>query len=430
MVKRSFINAFGPSEARMAYNAGAAVYRGYKRARAIIRGRRGWTADLPGIPDTGGRSPPGNWPFGGQTSGYNNGYHIKNVRARNVKRRRKYSKKRRIRSLRRNKIRNAGIAGKLMSRAYRKLFCLNEIENDRGRVALLNNKNPITNIQYCPINLFDISYVGTDDFATNTKDDVAFQIRYDDAATVKYRAYNNLILKENPYGESSGNTYKLLTANSYFTKNSVESADKRKFYQHNVHVDLLMYGKKDHDTMYRVDVVQFEPAMIDMWRSGSTSSEINASEYNQFWYSLLAPYMMNPLVKRARGKFMKVLKTYKFKIPEGSNDYDQQPMVKTKLKIPINRIRDRYWRKDYPPESGVANPVDPEDIAIANVGDQDAAGISYGDGFLHPKKRTFLMIRCTNTKQNSDDLSDGFQLAVGEEPTYDIQIRTCFSYNP
>lgn len=369
------------------------------------------------------------------TNAFNAGYYIVNRKARNSKRRRRYSKKLKVRSMKRNKARLAGISGKLLSRMWKKVVLLNEMENNRGKLGLVNDVNA-SGRHFLPCHIFDITavdnrYVG---LTSGYTDGLGLNVVFDTTASANSKMYSTdlLPIKLNSDGETASNLYGFSNPNWVTVSDTNNDlSNTTKLYHRDVKIELMMYGQKDQDTLYRVDVVMFDPKWVEMLYTteGDTPPQTHAADtrdWNQFWHALISPYTQNPLVKKPRGKYMKILKSYKFKIPEQSGDYEQQPCVKTKINIPMNRVRNLHWHTGVGSQSAAT--MDPEDPA-GFFPDDDTDANSFGQGRIHPRSRVFLMIRATNTTKGSIPSDGTYGITKGEQPTYDMTINSRFYVN-
>lgn len=390
------------------------------------------------------RSSSGNRQFG-------KGFYLVNRRATNVKRRYRKSKRSRIVRLKRRKVKMAGVAGKLLAKMWKRMVYLTERANgvgiqSRGSVAMPNiiyDNAGIDNSRwhFMPLIMFDITNVNTGTTAHN----VAHQLvvnRSPGAPSdgMQFRFLESGYIKNSADGEVLSDTY---SYTAFKADNAFSSLDNSRYdqaekvYQHGSVADLLLYGQKGIDTHYRIDVVQFDPKFVE-WLSnpGSATADPDVQDkshapsfgdWRQFWHSMLSPYTQNPLVKRYRGKFMKVLKSYKFDIPEQSNDYEQIPCVKTRIRIPMNRVRDRIWHRGTDTDLTTTDPERHQNLNSDNYDSVSPANQVTPINVIRPKDRVYLMIRANSVNQVTDISTLTTEIPAGNCPTFDISLRSTFT---
>lgn len=369
---------------------------------------------------------------------FNSGYNL-------VKRKARNSAKRRMRH---KKVRKSMAPLALMSRVSMNWFQRNEMELNRGRTLLPNLYNRLEvgapagtdQLQYLPLHIYSLDRTC---LPTETTKPIFWHLQYarNGYGTVAqknmYTVANAVYLKNNFDGETGAadNEYNVSTTAvaSQWKDFNEDPTSKRKLYQKGVKVELMMYGQNNQDTLYRVDVVRFDQRYADAISKTQNPSVGTAfgDEWNQFWHSMIAPYTQNPTYKPRRvGRVLTIVKSYKFKIPEQSADYDRQNCVRTKFYIPLNRIINRYWKKggSRPADTGVGddNELDPE--AAANLQDQSNDDWNQWEadgGDIHPGARYFLIIRATNTDVRLTDVGlSSLNVTPGQDPTYDISLRS------
>lgn len=423
--------------------AGVGAFRAFKRARRFARS---FTRTVRRKKDY---------------NGFNSGYSIVNRKAVNTKRRLRRSRKFRKRRAMRQKRNRMTVAAQLTEHFFKRTIAMNEQELSAGAIALANAYvlNPTSasyNWKYLPLHLYDITDVSTHDNQTGLTN-CCQQLVWNYAnitGGMQYQVLDSVPRIQTSDGDGV-NPRKYTLNSTIMTSNAgpnVESTRQpiaRKWYYHGCKVDLMMYGQTNQDTLYRVDVVRFHPKMIDWMNAVGKGDALvdptaviedsysgpTKADWKQFWHSLIAPYTQNPMIRRVRGKFMKIVKSYKFKIPEQSGDFDRQPCVKTKIYIPFNKVLNRYWHKG---THNTNQSTDPEHSGTLNVADYDGyygsgtVNGNYGGGKIDPKWRTFLMIRATNTdlKQSVEEITGSpvMEIQPGGDPTYDIKIESKFSY--
>jgi len=446
------------------YNAGRQIYDFGKSAYNLVKRRKFATP--------GGRSKKKKNYGGGAVASFgafNAGYTIVNRKAVNSKRRKSKGKSRFSRVRKQKKVKKqANIAGKLLRKIQKRIIALNEIETGRGSILLPNLKQSgpdvLNSKDWYPLQLIDISQVDTRQdrdriYSLHRWNDIAAHDRLLTSKNYQFEFSQGVYRKAQPDGEISTSIYNVSNLRDSTITDGVASdtateGEVRRWYQHDVNIDLMMYGQSNQDTLYRLDVVMFDPWVCDLidglrgnGRDTLFNSDIGAVspvyqnigvgvhergvEWNNLWHGLVAPYTQNPMIRRPATKHMKILKTYQFKIPEQSNQFDRQPCVKTKIKIAMSRVRDRYWRS----VTRTANTqVDPENADTLNLRayddktDTDLLSKGFGNGFLNPKQRVFFMIRCTNNDQRVTSNFENIGVDPGNDPTYDINMRTSFTF--
>lgn len=441
---------------------GKAGYSAYKTAKSLKRTYDAYRSTARSRPVKRRRytAPP-------STSTFNSGYTIVSKKARNVKR--KYTRRMK-RKMRKIKKKVSSVAAKItrasVEKLYKRLVLMNEMELGRGRVLMPNLLTSTSGYgfvnNFLPLQLIDITDV--DHSVSNPW----YQLYYTTAESVpggtfpNYFFNNNIWCKLSGDGETANNdttdpgssnaSDAYLYGTQSFGLSSTDPLgntyqDTRKWHQNSVKVDLMLYGQSNQDTMYRFDVVRFDPRIADLIHqqfnrdsvetgAGPESTgfyQVTAEEWKTFWQSLVFPYVSNPLVKRPRPRrFMKILKTYKFKIPEQSSEFNRIPSVKTSFTIPINKVWSRYWHTAHLSNVSTTVDGDPENSAALNDTDYSMHK-RWGSGKVHPKYRTYLMIRATNTDRRSVDsleATNSIRVVKGQDPTYDINLSTSFTYVP
>lgn len=375
-----------------------------------------------------------------QNNSYNSGYTIHNRKAVNTKRRRRYrTRNMRIRRAVVRKRQLSGIAGKLLEKVYKRYVNMNEIEVERGRVCLPNCQLfGVGSFTYLPLQLIELNNV--DHNAAN----ICRQLYYvsaDDTGITndpQYYFSSAVLAKQDADGESGK------ASNSYSFGSYLDSCvstngapNQMRWYHKKTTVDLLMYGQTDQDTLFRIDIVKFDPSIVEWIDTAiEANTDVNngtstrSGEWKQLWHSLIMPYVQNPLAKRPRpSKLMKILKTYKFKIPEQSKDFDRVQSVKTRITVPFNRIVDRYWRRKMQDDAYTAN-VNPESESNMNKDDFNNFDFAqYGNGRVRPKDRVYMMIRATNNDNRTGSEVGIIDVDKGADPTYDINLVSSFVKN-
>lgn len=368
---------------------------------------------------------------------FNTGYTITNMKARNTAKR----------SMRHRRVSGRDIAKALMARVSYNNYRINEIETGLGAVLLPNycygtgGTFPASTFtqNYCPLHIYTLDTTSVTSGVSTAPS--AWQLYHvkDTAAEpdASYYAFENKLYlrntNEGPNETSTTPAYVYGACNSTQWENDADvvtvGTKKRKWFQKNVSCEMVMYGQTNQDTLYRVDVIQMDARFAEAFSRSTVfpSAQItHLNEWNQFWHSLVAPYTQNPMHKPMRQMSnIKIVKSFKFKIPEQSADFDRVPCVKTRFNVSLNRVIDRFWKRGA--ESDAVLPNDPENAAQMNDPTADSYKIAEADqGFVDPKKRYFLMVRATNNDRGA--LINGFQSSLtrtsGQDPTYDIKLRS------
>lgn len=363
---------------------------------------------------------------------FNAGYTITHMKAQNRAKRRRTK----------TPMNGAALQKALMAKVSYNLVRINEIEVGRGAMLLPNlrwsNATQYENI--LPLHVYSLDRRGD----TTSDIDIFHQLFYrreTTPATEGYSFTSQGWQKDVADGEltnSDNYTYGARPASFWTDDAEAKIHERRKWYQKRITCELVMYGQSNQDTLYRVDVVRMDErasALFSRVRASSAEridgvGTVVGPEWHAFWHSMVAPYVQNPLHKPERVQnFVKILKSYTFKIPEQSADFDRVPSVKTKFTVPLNRIVDYQWKRGQ--DSGVTNPFDPEDAAINTLARSDSHGSGQADnGYIAPKYRTFLVIRATNNDSRPVGATPGATfpsivgVARGEDPTYDIKLRS------
>lgn len=406
---------------------------GYSRTSRVIRRAARRLNPFKRRRTTGSSSSPAYVPPQGT------GMSIHNARARNVKRRRG---RRMIRIARRRISRkNISVAGKLMEKTSFRMALVDEMELERGRVLLPNIMQAagLASYNHLPLQLIDLSPLQDNKV-------IIRNLCHDRNNTIggindpQYFFTPDIFFKSDTDGEGTNASdyiqFGLASQGRMISTGPTPLTDNtRKVYQGKVKVDLMLYGQDNIDTLYRIDIVRFSPDMvrwIDTVTAGATAppaSTMNSGQWKQFWHALTAPYISSPLAKLSRdSKLMKIIKTYKFKIPEQSADFDRVQVVKTRITHNINRVLNRYWKA---PAASTDFTTQVEPDAATNLELQDQYTTEkWGDGWPHPLSRTFMMIRATNPNRQLNTLGEAYPVTKGKDPTYDINFRTEFTFNP
>lgn len=382
---------------------------------------------------------------------FSKGYQLVKQRAVPLKKRYRKSKRSRIIRLKRRKNKLAGIAGKLLSRMWKRLVYVRERsqQEQRGAVAMPNVIADYSGVlndrwHYMPLQLYDITNVNTGGTAHN----IGYSLLYNRSTNrpadgMDYRVWPGGFVKDTLDGDgSTGDSYSVVSGlnayNAFSSTDSSKYSNAEKVYQHGVNIDLILYGQAKIDTHYRIDVVKFDKKFIE-WMMADTLSPTtdpftqdkndspSFGDWRQFWHALVSPYTQNPLIERYRGKFMKIIKSYTFDIPEQSSDYESTPGVRTRIKVPMNRLRDRVWHRGT--DTG-QNTTDPERHLTLNDADYDSVNPALQVtpiNAIRPQDRVFLMIRANSVDQVTEIATQTTNITAGECPTYDIKITSTYS---
>lgn len=393
--------------ARTAYAVGRAAYKSYTKVRRVLKAKR--------------KAPQ-----------FNTGYSITNMSARNTARRK----------MRHRRLRNRDFAKALAHRVSFNFQKINEIETGRGALLLPNIgfQNATQDENYVPLHIYALDRRQVN--ASDTVSNMIMQLRHYATVSNGDQAYQFVpqtwqkTVKDGDVANSDA--YAFVSGQAQFWCNSsltsAQAFTKTRWYQKSVDVEMVMYGQTNQDTLYRVDIVRLDPRFAIVFSEDfADTADVQPiddevrREWNSFWHSMVAPYTQNPLHKPIRNKAaIKIVKSYKFKIPEQSADFDRIPCVKTKFSIPMDRVCDYAWKKGVT-GTNITNPVDPEDDTIMNNQTSD----TYNDGqtnngYIHPAARYFMIVRATNNDRGANLASfpSTFNVARGQDPTYDIKIRS------
>lgn len=366
-------------------------------------------------------------PSGGR---FNSGYNLVNMKARNTARR----------SMRHKRVRRTIVPAALMARCSLNYVQRNEIELSRGRVLLPNMS--ITTLantpDALPLHVYEL------DMTPLSGTSVANIMQlYRLPGTGAFYFGRSQFVKNAFDGETSTTEDYVLNSSavSSLWKDCPEDpTTKRKWYQKRVTCEMLLYGQNNQDTLYRIDIVRMDPRFAAKMGTtapqgdsgaGTEPDSVVLEEWNQFWYSLVAPYTQNPTYKPRRvSNAMKVVKSFKYKIPEQSADYDRQNCVKTKFTLPMNRIVNRYWKKGAGSLVSFSDSTtNPEDaVLLNNQTVDDFSNAESENGRIVPGARYYMIVRATNTdkRNNTGAAVSNYPIAVtpGQDPTYDIQLRS------
>lgn len=373
-----------------------------------------------------------------RTSTFNSGYSITNMKAKNTAKR----------SMRHRRTRKRDLAAALASRVSVNYTRINEIEVGRGALLLPNIgfANSTQDLNYVPLHIFSLDKRPL--LSNSTTARIGWQLYHDTAlpgGQQMYKFTSSFWSKNVQDGDVADNPDYVLGASniaSLWTDRADEAGttasiwNKAKWYQKRVHVEMVMYGQTNADTLYRVDIVKLDPRFAQAFNTVNETDDVFVAagqqvtdEWNSFWHSIVAPYTQNPLHKPQRQKgAIKIVKSFKFKIPEQSADFDRIPCVKTKFTIPMDRVVNYAWRKGVDFDGQITNPVDPEDVTIMNFqkSDNNPNGAQFSRGLLHPAASYFMIVRATNTDRGANLASFPTTVAVnrGQDPTYDIKMRS------
>lgn len=352
---------------------------------------------------------------------FNSGYHIVSRRAKSRIRGKRLANRRRN---------NASTLAKLNTRPFSfNINLCNEIENSRGRI-LIPNTTPALNNKFLPLILIDLDRLPNNNVSLSDPNiypaPQMYTLRY---STGNYAFSKGAYIKNVAEGETPDNVYTYSDANTASslwspTQTSVPAGSADVVYQKRLEMDLLMYGQNNQDTMFRIDVVRIDPQIMPDWDAMGVKAmkkyEPTSTEWNTLWHSLIASYTQNPLYKPKKTPWIKFVKSYSFRMPEQSADFDQQNCVKTHIRVPLNRIINKLYKSGAPHH-------DPEDAAILNNATDDSyngtQSNAYGD--INPKHKLFVMIRATNT-DNRPTYGDTFEkidVTPGQDPTFDLRMR-------
>lgn len=376
-------------------------------------------------------------------SSFNSGYSIVNRKARNsVKRKRTFKKS----------LKSSLISMTTTPWSYNLVY-RNEMELGRGRVLLPNgifsDGSASSNIA-CPLILIDLDRYNNSQASGASNARPGMYTLYYNNTDGRYEFLSEVWVKTQADGEATANNeYGPVQARAtQWIKDygsALSSVDK--VYQKRLEMDLVMYGQTDTDTLYRVDYVSLDQDLATVIgdyqgnHEASTDTDFsiyptigaqpqpitNTSTYkrwNALWHSMVAPYMQNPTYKPEKDRsVIKFLKSYKFKIPEQSGDFDRVPCVKTKIKIPVGRVINKQWIRG---QESPVNVIDPESATVLNDAAQDdLSGTGYHSyGALHPKVSRYLIIRATNNDKRIGTVGgDVITVEKGQDPTFDINLR-------
>lgn len=188
-----------------------------------------------------------------------------------------------------------------------------------------------------------------------------------------------------------------------------------------VDISLQMYGSNRHDTLFRIDLVQFTDDRLQPMSAtntqvfGSTSGEVINSrpEFNSLMAGLMNPYVDNPMtrIQHPRRGF-KILRSWKYKLPEQDNSsWERLPCMSTKINIPFGQLMTSVYR---------ATEYEKDLESFDMNGAQNTMGISGvnqfdGQGRPHPRRRYFLLVRATSPHN--------LAMSTSEEPSVPLSVR-------
>lgn len=380
------------------------------------------------------------------SAGFNEGYSMLNKRAVNSARRK----------MRHKRIRRKEISLALMARVSMNFNAINEIEAGRGRLALCSSKftydppDPVTGVRSThtlPCHLFrldntplSISTVSTASTLVYTTDNTSTS-----ATPAQYRFVNGIYCRANGDGEAGSAAYNWNTTDAVTSNlwrdTSEDPTVKRKWYQKSVEAEFVMYGQTNQDTLFRIDIVRMDGRYARYMDGQDAVPADVLPEWNAFWHSVIAPYTQNPAHKPRRvGNHMKIVKSFKFKMPEQSADFERASCVKTKVKLPLNRIINRYWRKgasgNVTTDDGKFDPenIGPMDINSFGETADSFDSLEADSGFINPNQRYYMLVRATNTDMqeyattntSNPTVPSAENVNLGEDPTYDIKLRSTY----
>lgn len=240
----------------------------------------------------------------------------------------------------------------------------------------------------------------------------------------------------------------------------VNSQDVRKVYIRDVKMNFQLFGQADQDTLYRIDIGYFTDDVLTDYMTDfgdntnilypqdtpPTSHVFTREAFNQWCKSMIIPYTQNPTSKVPRPKFFRAIKTYSWRIPVRSQDRTMTPCVNTNVKIPLERLINRYWKRGANAIGNATNnpenPDNMQEVAVSTIGNNGATAIDLKNdqdlqdtlesyyGRPAPRQRLFMIIRCTNTDTTGTGAAFPGPIGIGfnNDPTYNLDMVTRFSF--
>lgn len=181
-------------------------------------------------------------------------------------------------------------------------------------------------------------------------------------------------------------------------------------------IRMNLWGCKNKPTKWCIQLVKFRSKLVDPWYNLVTTAA-NQSEYKDFWYSQVAPYMFNPIHHdpNNNGWRLKVVKTWTFtQDPTLTIENDTDPKCK-ELRIFHKFNKYIKWDTINNGTNTVARELDAPGYTqvIADTSTNCYADSRYG---------YYLMIRALNC--GADEVVDNTNT-----PSFDLSVRMKHVYN-
>lgn len=215
--------------------------------------------------------------------------------------------------------------------------------------------------------------------------------------------------------------------------------DQIRHYHDEFSMKIQMIGTKKYDTMFRIDLVSFVedfaiPSTAD-YKNGVTtymSGDENIVKFGAWANALSVGYVANPIFAKKGPVVTRIIKSWKFHLPEASGDQQMVPSVTTTIRVPFKKVCSSYIRA---PSSNTTDQT--ESIANTTAGTEtvaDTASPSIIDeyGRINNRSRVFLMIRATNPQRL--EVNQSYTPSGAENPpSFNIMATnrfTCALVNP
>lgn len=177
-------------------------------------------------------------------------------------------------------------------------------------------------------------------------------------------------------------------------------------------IKLNCWGAKTKAAAYTIQLVKFLDDEICPDHTGGAASSIALAtpKRNDFWQNLMKPLVFSPIAQTGgayKGR-MKVLKSETFTLqPNSADDGDTDPNVRTvSMYVAMNRILS--YQESATVLTTEADTEDQADFAVNTTAQFKPQ--------TRPKSRVYLMIRCSNYKQDAAESNV-------DTPSFDLMVR-------
>lgn len=373
------------------------------------------------------------------------------------------------------RIKRGGVSDRYVQKYIMYCKILTEWDRNSGLIYLPNNYNSAANpvTRQCPFVLFELT-----NYAQNLQDDQFFSynlVKVDGGQGLDYYIWQPGVLASTAAnGEAFGGSTTMLRPVLKRILNTQAQPVKEKAYLKDIFVKLEMFGQQSIDTIFRVDLVKFNfddyhPGYytglsagtewldyLGKWHADHPKTNPEQQRRDYWWHraheEMARRYMAHPGEKIINNNVdrlypFRILKTWKYKLPEQDGDSEQLRSVVANLNIPVNKMIKYSAQSTSLPDLGDPSSIVQRGTYITNthwgttlndeatdgnnqdyVFNNEPAYFAYGSAACcraRPSDRLYLMIRATNYKTGSTT-STAPTYTKGAAPTFNFTMSKSF----